>query len=351
MEGRAREVLAAAVAARAFPAAAAEVGTRTAVLWREAFGRLTYDRDAPATTPDTPFDLASLTKVLATTLCAMQCVDRGVLHLEDRVSAHLPEWALDDRQSVTVEDLLTHCAGLPAYHPFFRTLRGTGPISQAIANAPLAYAPRTASLYSDLGFILLGRLLERLRSRPLDDQFRSLTQALAVEDAIGFRPSRSTAPVIAPTEQDPWRGRLLAGEVHDENAWAMGGVAGHAGLFGTAEAVGVIARHLLQILDGRSGLFSRHITARFTARRTEIPDSSRACGWDTMLPTSSCGGRLSETAFGHTGFTGTSLWLDPERGRYAVLLTNRVHPTRGNDAIQRVRPAFHDAVWSGFELP
>ena len=346
MDGRAREVLAAAVAARAFPAAVAEVGSRTEVRWREAFGSLTYGRDAPTATPDTLFDLASLTKVLATTLCAMQCVDGGALHLDDRVSVHLPEWTLDDRQSVTVEDLLTHCAGLPAYYPFFRTLRGTGPVITAIAGTPLAYTPRTASLYSDLGFILLGTLLERLRSRPLDDQFRGLAHALSVGDAIGFRPARSMTPVIAPTEEDPWRGRLLAGEVHDENAWAMGGVAGHAGLFGSAEAVGVIARHLLQILDGRAGLFSRDTTARFTTRRSEIPGSSRACGWDTMLPTSSCGGGTSGAAFGHTGFTGTSLWLDPERGWYAVLLTNRVHPTRGNDAIQRVRPAFHDAVWS-----
>ncbi|MEQ1896405.1 MAG: serine hydrolase domain-containing protein [Vicinamibacterales bacterium] len=346
MHGRAREVLAAAVAARAFPAAVAEVGSRTEVRWREAFGSLTYDRGAPAATLDTPFDLASLTKVLATTLCAMQCVDGGALHLDDRVSAHLPEWALQDRQSVTVEDLLTHCSGLPAYLPFFRMLRGTGPVTSAIASTPFAYAPRTASLYSDLGFILLGTLLERLRSRSLADQFRSLARALAVGDSIGFHPPRSMTPVIAPTEQDPWRGRLLAGEVHDENAWAMGGVAGHAGLFGTAEAVGVIARHLLQILDGRAGLFSGDTTARFTARRREIPGSSRAVGWDTMLPTSSCGGRMSGTAFGHTGFTGTSLWLDPERGLYAVLLTNRVHPTRSNDAITRVRPAFHDAVWS-----
>ena len=346
MPDRAREVLASAVAARSFPAAVAEAGTRTEVRWREAFGSLTYDSRASRTTPDTPFDLASLTKVLATTLCAMQCVDRGALRLDDRVSAHLPEWAAVDRQSVTVEDLLTHCAGLPDWLPFFRTLRGTGAITEAIAGTPLAYPPRAASLYSDLGFILLGRLLERLRSRPLDDQFRGLTQALAIDDALGFRPARSKTPVIAPTERDPWRGRLLTGEVHDENAWAMGGVAGHAGLFGTAEAVGVIARHLLQILDGRSGLFARETTARFASRRTDIPGSSRGCGWDTMLPTSSCGGRMSGRAFGHTGFTGTSLWLDPDQGRYAVLLTNRVHPTRSNDAIQRVRPAFHDAVWS-----
>lgn len=347
MAGRAREVLAAAVTARAFPAAVAEAGTRTEVRWRQAFGTLTYASGAARTATDTPFDLASLTKVLATTLCALQCVDRGVLDLGDRVAVTMPEWTLEDRQAVTVEDLLAHCSGLPAYRPFYRTLRGVQPILDAAAGMDLAYPPRTASVYSDIGFMLLARFLERRRGRALDDQFRDLTHALGLGDAIGFRPFRRTVPATAPTEDDPWRGRVLVGEVHDENAWAMGGVAGHAGLFGTAEAVGVIARHLLQVLDGRAGLFSRASALRFVTRRAGIPGSSRALGWDTMLPGSSCGSRMPAAAFGHTGFTGTSLWLDPERGWYAVLLTNRVHPTRTNDAIQAVRRAFHDALWSG----
>ena len=149
---------------------------------------------------------------------------------------------------------------------------------------------------------------------------------------------------MAPTENDPWRGRLLVGEVHDENAWALGGVAGHAGLFGTAAAVGSCARHMMQILGGRTGVVTRSTVDTFIARRTGIPGSSRALGWDTMLPTSSCGTRLSPRAFGHTGFTGTSLWIDPELDVYVALLTNRVHPTRANEAINLVRPALHDAV-------
>ena len=149
---------------------------------------------------------------------------------------------------------------------------------------------------------------------------------------------------IAPTEHDPWRGRLLIGEVHDENAAALGGIAGHAGLFGTAAAVGAYARHLLQVLDGRTGAVRRGTLEEFVSRRSDVAGSSRALGWDTMLPTSSCGSKMSARAFGHTGFTGTSLWVDPEKNVYVVLLTNRVHPSRENEAIKEIRPAVHDAV-------
>jgi CubicO group peptidase (beta-lactamase class C family) len=149
---------------------------------------------------------------------------------------------------------------------------------------------------------------------------------------------------MAPTHVDPWRGHLLLGEVDDENAWALGGIAGHAGLFGTAAAVGDYARHVLQVLGGRTGAFRTETLRTFVTRRSDIPGSSRALGWDTMLPTSSCGTRMSPRAFGHTGFTGTSLWIDPDAGVYVALLTNRVHPSRDNDAIARVRPAVHDGV-------
>jgi CubicO group peptidase (beta-lactamase class C family) len=167
---------------------------------------------------------------------------------------------------------------------------------------------------------------------------------MGVVDRIQYRPPPKWLKDIAPTEIDPWRGRLLVGEVHDENAWALDGVAAHAGLFGTAASVGEYARHLLQVRDGRSGAFSPATLEMFTSRRADIPGSSRALGWDTMLPTSSCGTRMSPRAFGHTGFTGTSLWIDPDVGIYVALLTNRVHPSRANGAISLVRRAVHDAV-------
>jgi serine-type D-Ala-D-Ala carboxypeptidase len=149
---------------------------------------------------------------------------------------------------------------------------------------------------------------------------------------------------VAPTRHDDWRSRLLVGEVDDDNAWALGGAAGHAGLFGTAQSVGECARHLLQILEGRQGAFQAQTLRTFISRRTDVPGSSRALGWDTMLPTSSCGTRLSPRAFGHVGFTGTSLWIDPDAALYVVLLTNRVHPRPDNESIKQIRPALHDAV-------
>jgi CubicO group peptidase (beta-lactamase class C family) len=345
MPDAARDVLLRGVASRVFPAAVAEVGNATRVRWRAAAGRLTYDPDAPVASEETVFDLASLTKVLATTTLAMQAVDRGLIALDDPVSRHLPQWTGADRSDVSVEDLLSHSTGLPAWRPLYRDVRGVRAAVLRIAETPLEYAPRTASVYSDLGFIVLAHLLERVRDRPLDAQFADITHALGVSDALTFRFNRRSSATCAPTERDmAWRGRLVDGEVHDENAWALGGVAGHAGLFGTVEAVGVVARHLLQILRGRAGLVSRNTTARFFTRRTAIPGSSRALGWDTMLLTSSCGTRMSEGAVGHTGFTGTSLWIDPPRDCYAVLLANRVHPDRKREGIQDVRIAFHDAL-------
>jgi CubicO group peptidase (beta-lactamase class C family) len=338
----ARRVLENAIAERAFPAASIEVGTATQVLWREAFGRLTFDADARRATQDTIFDLASLTKVLATTPLVMQQVERGALHLDDPVARHIDRWTSADRADVTLRDLLAHCSGLPSWRPFFQALQGRASYEAAICTEPLEYAPRSQSIYSDLDFILLGFTVDE--GIPLSERFTALLTQMNVVEEITFNPPPIWRLRIAPTEDDPWRGRVLIGEVHDENAWALEGIAGHSGLFGTASAVGSCARHLLQILDGRTGAVTRGTLETFITKRADIPGSSRALGWDTMLPTSSCGTRLSARAFGHTGFTGTSLWIDPEKDLYVALLTNRVCPTRANQAIKQVRPALHDAV-------
>jgi CubicO group peptidase (beta-lactamase class C family) len=331
-----------AVRARVFPAAAIEVGDATRPLWQQAFGRLTYDDDAPAATPETVFDLASLTKVLATTPLLMQQVERGAIGLDDRVADYVPAWTGADRAGVTIRDLLSHSSGLTAYVEFFRAYQGRAAIEQAICETPLEYPPRTKSIYSDLGFMLLGFILDA--DVPLTRRFESLVAQMGIVEDLQYLPPALWKPRTAPTEDDRWRGRLLVGEVHDENCAALGGVAGHAGLFGTAAAVGAGARHVLQVLAGRTGAFSQATLRTFIERRADIPGSSRALGWDTMLTTSSCGTCLSPRSFGHTGFTGTSLWIDPERGIYVVLLTNRVHPTRANEAIRQLRPAVHDAV-------
>jgi serine-type D-Ala-D-Ala carboxypeptidase len=337
----AREVLQRAIDARAFPAAVVEVGSATQPLWREAFGRLTFDAESGAARDDTVFDLASLTKVLSTAALVMRQVERGALGLDDPVSDHLPLWRGLDREAVTIRDLLAHASGLPAYRPFHLTLRGRDQFETAICETPLEYAPRSRSTYSDLGFMLLGFILEN--AAPLTSQFDTLRLQMGGIQELQFFPPEIWKRRTAPTQQKADRG-LLIGEVDDDNTWALGGVAGQAGLFGTAAACGECARHVLQVLGGRTGAFRLDTLETFIARRTDVPDSSRALGWDTMLPTSSCGTRMSPRAFGHTGFTGTSLWIDPDRGIYVVLLTNRVHPNPDNQAIAQVRPAVHDAV-------
>lgn len=354
----AREVVLGALATRAFPGGVVEVGTADRVAWREAFGRLTY---APAARPardDTVFDLASLTKVIATTTLVMRLLERRLLDLDDPIRRWLPDWRGPDREMATVSDLLAHASGLPAWLPLYRNLQGRDAFARAISAVPLEYAPRTRSVYSDLGFVLLGFVLERAAGRSLDEQFeRFLVDAGLASDSpllrVAFSPPEAWRDETAPTEADPWRNRLLVGEVHDENAAALGGVAGHAGLFGTAAAVGAFARLVMQARRERPEAVTRLAQAQTVVRfttRTTVPASSRALGWDTMLPTSSCGTRLSASAFGHTGFTGTSLWIDPVRDLYVVFLTNRVHPSRDNDAIQQVRPALHDAI-AGFFSP
>lgn len=327
---------------RAYPAAVVEVGTHDGVSWQQAFGRLDDDEESPATQIDTIFDLASLTKVIATASLMIQLVEQGKLALGDRIAERLPEWRGRDREHVTLRSLLTHSSGMTAWLPFYRDYRGRMEFQHAICSLPLEYAPETQSIYSDLGFMLLGFIIEDAGGQPFDRQAAALLNRVTREPLL-FNPPLQVRSAIAPTEHDPWRGRRLVGEVHDENCWALGGAAGHAGLFGTSNAVGDFARVVLASLDGRdSTLASAARWRTFVTRATS--SSSRALGWDTMLPTSSCGRRMSSSAFGHTGFTGTSLWIDPDRGVYVVLLTNRVNPSRENTAIQQIRPALHDAI-------
>ena len=345
------------VDAHAFPAAAIEVGRHDGARWNAAFGALTYDPYAPAATPDTIFDLASLTKVMATATLLMRAVDGDRVRLTDPVAKWMREWRGADREAVTIRHLLTHSSGLTAYLPLFRDCTGRGEFERAICTLPLEYPPDSASIYSDLGFILLGFVVEDACPRrqaftgapgafdpaaSLLEQFRRVCTFLTPEP-LAFDPPRAWRDRCAPTEIDRWRGRLLRGEVHDENCWALQRAAGHAGVFGTAAAVGAFARAVLRTIAGEPILAHPATMHQFIARGT-VPESSRALAWDTMLPSSSCGTRLSPTAIGHTGFTGTSLWIDWERDLYVVLLTNRVYPTRDNNAIREIRPRLHDAV-------
>ena len=340
----ARQAVTEGIAGGTFPAAVLEVGSMQGVTWRAAAGRLTDDPDSPLAVEDTIFDLASLTKVIAGASVAMRLVGGGRLQLSDRVSAWLPEWQGRDRAHVVVRDLLEHCAGLTAWMPFYQSCSGRDDVVRAICDLPLEYTPWTQALYSDLGFMVLGVILERAGGRPLDMQVQAVTEGLE----LAYHPPPDWKVRTAPTGHDAWRGRLLAGEVHDENAWALGGIAGHAGLFGSAPAVGAFARMVLRTFGDETPL-GRPDTMRRFATRSTVPRSSRALAWDTMLPTSSCGARMSPQAIGHTGFTGTSLWIDPARDVYVVLLTNRVYASREGDAMKRLRPRVHDAVMQGLE--
>jgi CubicO group peptidase (beta-lactamase class C family) len=339
------------VAARIFPAAAVEVGTAAAPIWNAAFGTRRFDVDEPVT-PDTPFDLASLTKVIATTTLAMVLVERGALGLDEPLAASFAEWRGADRDAVTVRDLLEHASGLPA------RLVDRPPLTRRefehdICAPQLEYPPRSRSVYSDLGFILLGFLVADRAGRSLGAAFSETWSDRSLTFELDPAARRLAAPTL-PMDGDPRRGRILSGEVHDDYAAALGGAAGHAGLFGTAAAVGAFARAFLRALLGRGGEsapFSPVTAARFTTRST-VPGSSRALGWDTMLPTSSCGTRMSGRAVGHVGFTGTSLWIDPGRDRYYVLLTNRACGGGTLDEMRGVRRAFHDAAADAvFTLP
>jgi CubicO group peptidase (beta-lactamase class C family) len=346
----ARSLLERSVRDRVFPAAVAEAGESRGILWREAFGRLTFDEAAPAADEETVFDLASLTKPLATASVVMRLAADGALDLRDRVAAFFAEWRGEDREAVTVQDLLEHAAGLSA-RLVDPPPRGRREFEHDICAMALEYAPRRRTIYSDLGFILLGFLAADRGSRPLALQFEDIAEDQIAEhqEDLSFgvpEAARARTAPTSPLDDDDRRGRLLVGEVHDAYAAALGGVAGHAGLFGTVRGVGAFARRVLRGARGDGEIrapLSPPLVARLT-RRSSVPGSSRALGWDTMLPTSSCGAGMSQAAFGHVGFTGTSLWIDPVRDRYFVLLTNRVCGGGTIDQMRDVRRAFHDAL-------
>lgn len=349
--GAARSALERSVRAGAFPGAAWTVGWRSRTIGGGAVGRMTYAPDARPMRADSVFDLASLTKVVATTTVAMMAVERGDLRLDYPVRTLVPEFEGAGKERVTVRHLLTHTSGLPAYVQFFRDFEpgqaGSGPrgaVLERIYATDLEAPPGSRYSYSDLGIILFGELLDRALGEPYDRfAAREIFAPLGMVDT-GWNPPADRLERIAPTEQDDWRGRLVRGRVHDRNAFVMGGVAPHAGLFSTAPDLAAFAQMLLNhgYYDGRR-ILQRLTVDRWRRRQEIVEGSSRALGWDTALG-SERWGMFGPDAYGHTGFTGTSLWIDPERELFVVLLTNRVHPTRDRDGIIQARIDFHRAV-------
>jgi CubicO group peptidase (beta-lactamase class C family) len=337
-------IMDAAIAAHAAPAMAVAVGRYDSLVYLKSYGRLTYAETAPRVDVHTRFDLASLTKVIATTTAAMMLEEQGRLDIDHTVASYLPGFNAPDKRTITVRMLLTHSGGLEAFSPLWKTLRGREQYLDAINTRPLIYAPGTKSVYSDWDFVLMGLIVEHITGEPLDAfSARTIFAPLGMTET-GFRPDTVDRSHIAPTEieTDPPRGQVW-GSVHDENAYALGGVAGHAGLFSTAHDLSIFAR---MMLNGGSVGNVRILAPSTIARWTAAQDagSSRALGWDTPSLHSSSGRFFSPRSYGHTGYTGTSIWTDPQRGVWVVLLTNRVYPTRNNTKLVALRKEIADAV-------
>lgn len=333
-----------AVADRVFPGCSLAVTFRGALVAHKAFGRFTYDSASAAVSAATLFDVASLTKVVATTAMAMVLYERGLLDLEAPVAAIVPEFIGDDsrRREVTVRMLLAHSSGLPAYEKLFLRAAKRKDLVDAALKTELAGAPGSRMEYSDIGFIILGIALERIADESLDGFCqREIFGPLGMTHTT-FNPAKALRDAIPPTADDrSFRNRVIQGEVQDENASVLGGVAPHAGLFSTAEDLAIFAHALI---NGGDPILRPATVELFTRREDRPEGTSRALGWDTPSAPSQSGKYFSPHSYGHLGYTGTSLWIDRERQISIALLTNRTWPDCQNKAIKKVRPEFHDAV-------
>lgn len=338
-----------AIAEQVFPAASVAVTHGGRLVALKGFGRFTYDRDSPLVDPATIFDLASLTKVVATTAMAMVLYERGLIDLDAPVAGIVHEFVSDDsrRGEVTLRMLLAHSSGLPAHEKFFLNARDREGLLHLAFNTSLAAEPGSTAVYSDIGFIILGVALERLADEP----FARFCQR-EIFDPLGmtsttFKPPKEVKAEIPPTENDQhFRHRVIQGEVQDENASVLGGIAGHAGLFSTA---GDLAKFAHAMLSGGNPILRGDTIALFTRRQLEPAGTSRALGWDTPSAPSQSGKYFGLASFGHLGYTGTSIWIDPERQVSIILLTNRTWPDCSDQRIKVVRPRFHDAIIESLE--
>ena len=338
-----------AIAEHVFPAASVAITHQGKLVAHKAFGRFTYEADAPTTTIDSIFDLASVTKIVATTSMAMILYELGLLDLDMPAVALVPEFAADNPRNpeVTIRMLLAHSSGLPAYEKLFLESKTREELLAAAFATQLTADPGTRAEYSDIGFIILGIALERLAEEPLDSFCRREVFGPLGMLHTAFRPPAAWHDSIPPTVDDhTFRHRVIQGEVQDENASVMGGVAGHAGLFATASDLAIFANAML---EGGRPILRPETLAVFTKRESSPAGTTRALGWDTPSSPSQSGKYFSATSFGHLGYTGTSLWIDPERQLSVTLLTNRTWPDCANQAIKQVRPRFHDAVVEALE--
>jgi CubicO group peptidase (beta-lactamase class C family) len=340
-----------AIAAHAFPGCAFGVLAGGHIVLQDAMGRFTYEENAAAVVADTVFDVASLTKVAATTAAAMLLHQRGLLDLETSLGAMLPGFltgraSADPARLVTLRHLLAHNSGLPGYVEFFRQVTTAASLIEALLRLPIETVPGNRAEYSDPGFMLLGKALEVCLTEPLAPWLQREVFGPLGMAATGFCPAVASRTSIPPTEEDTWfRHRRIQGQVQDENAWILGGVAGHAGLFSNVPDLLRFAQEVLATSGraGKSRVFDAAAIERF-AQRQGPEGSPWALGWDTPSGESTSGHFFSPHTIGHLGFSGSSLWIDLDAGVAVVLLTNRTWPDRKCQLIRQVRPAFHDAV-------
>ena len=327
------------------PGVAIAVGRNGRIAYMKGYGYIDWNQPgSPAVDTNTLYDLASLTKVVATTTLAMILEENGQLDLNRTVVSYLPEFNSPEKAQITVKQLLTHSGGLEAGGNIYQTTRGRDQYLAQINVRPLEYTPGTSMIYSDWDMILLQLIMERITGKTLDVLANEkIFKPLGMLDTQ-YQPPIALRPRIAPTQVDDARGGLLWGTVHDENAWAMGGVAGHAGLFSTAKDLALFSMMILNGGEGANGvrIVKPATIARWTARQGK--ESTRALGWDSPEGGSSAGQFFSPWSFGHTGFTGTSIWIDPEKDLFVVVLTNRVNPSGSNNRHVQLRRDVADAV-------
>jgi CubicO group peptidase (beta-lactamase class C family) len=330
---------------RAFPGAVVLVWQDGKILFEKGFGNYTYDSKSPKVSTETIYDLASVTKVVATTIATMICYDRKLFSLDDKVAKYIPEFSINGKKDISIKNLLLHNTGLPAWKKFYGRNLGFDEVLKEIYSSELEYKTGENTVYSDLGIITLGKIIENVTGKSLDKYCSDEIFIPLKMSSTFYNPNDSIKKLCAPTETDNyWRMKTLQGEVHDETSAMLNGVAGHAGLFSTAEDIS----KLMSVLINKGKLdqkdFIKQSTVELFTRRYSS-ESTRALGWDTKSDSGSSAGKyFSKKSFGHTGYTGTSIWADPERKLFVIFLTNRVHPTRENTKILKVRPQLHNAV-------
>lgn len=330
---------------KSFPGAVVLVWKDGQTIFEKAYGNFTYDLTSPKVKTNTIYDLASLTKVVATTTAAMICYDRNLFSLNDRVTKYIPEFGVNGKENIIIKNLMIHNSGLPAWKKFYgRDLKYDDVINE-IYFSELEYKTGEKTVYSDLGIITLGKIIEKVTGKTLDTFCRDEIFFPLKMNSTFFNPNDSLKIFCAPTETDNyWRMKTLQGEVHDETSAMLNGVAGHAGLFSTADDLAKLMSVLINKGKFEQKQFIKQSTIELFTKRYSA-ESTRAIGWDTKSDSGSSAGRyFSKNSFGHTGYTGTSIWADPERNLFVVFLTNRVYPTRENTKIQKIRPQLHNAV-------